>query len=150
MINISYLFSKRMMHENVRKSWGYVRKSPVSFSYANVASRVMSEGVGACILSWGEHRAAIGDAAEVEDFLERIGAKLDKNSLNNGCEFPTSSQVLGEVLLPFFKKKYSEHLLIGIFHGDKDGSWMLGGQAKVQNHAERMAVSFWHSLMDVQ
>ena len=111
------------------------QKKVVSFSYVNVASRVMSEGVGAFILSWGEHRAANGDAAEVQDFLEKIGAKLDKNSLNNGCDFPTSSQVAQKVLLPFFKKKYSEHLVIGIFHGENDGSWMLGGQANVQNHA---------------
>ena len=95
----------------------------------------MSEGVGACILSCGKHRAALGDAAEVEYFLEKIGAELEIYSLNNGCGFPESSQVLGEVLLPFFKKKYSEHLLIGICHGEEDGSWMLGGQANVQNHA---------------
>ena len=97
----------------------------------------MSEGVGACILSWGRHRAATGDAAEVQDFLEseEIGAELYSISVNNRCDFPTNSQVSKEVLLPFFKKKYSEHLLNGIFHGEKDGSWMLGGQAKVQNHA---------------
>jgi len=90
----------------------------------------MSEAVGVCIVSCGELYAA-ADTARFELCLKVIGAKLDTNSLNNGCDFPTSSQVSQKVLLPFFKKKYSVHLLIGIFHGDNDGLWMLGGNTQL-------------------
>ena len=88
----------------------------------------MSEAVGACILSGGNQVGAIGDAAEVEYFLEKIDAELYSNSLNNGCDFPTSSQVSQKVLLPFFMEKFSEHLLFGIFHSEEDGSWILEGR----------------------
>ena len=107
------------------------QKKAFSFSYVNVASRVMSEGVGACILSWGELCCTVTDVSKLDYFLRQIRADLHSNCLTNGPNafgFPESSQVLEEVLLPFFKKKYSEHLLIGIFHGEVDGSWILAGR----------------------
>ena len=64
-------------------------------------------------------------------FLRQIRADIHSNCLTNGpnaFSFPESSQVLKEVLLPFFVKKYSEHVLIGSFHGEEDGSWILAGQ----------------------
>ena len=100
-----------------------------------------------CIVSRGELYAA-ADTARFELCLKEIGAKLDTNSLNNGCDFPKGSQILEEVLLPFFKKKCSEHLVIGIFHGDNDGSWMLGGQA-VQNHAVSISESELESMIRI-
>ena len=89
-------------------------KALVSFSYVNVASRVMSEGVGACILSWGELCCTVRDVSNLDYFLGQIRADIHSNCLTNGpnaFSFPQSSQVLKEVLLPFFEKKYSEHLL---------------------------------------
>ena len=114
---------------------------------ARIWISVMSEAVGVCIVSCGELYAA-ADTARFELCLKVIGAKLDTNSLNNGCDFPTSSQVSQKVLLPFFKKKYSVHLLIGIFHGDNDGLWMLGGQA-VENHAVSSSESELKSMIHI-
>ncbi len=91
----------------------------------------MSEGVGACILSWGELCCPVRDASDLVYFLVQIGADLHSISLTNGKNafgFPESSQLLEAVLLPFFEEQYSEHLLIGIFHGEEDGSWILAGQ----------------------
>ncbi len=85
---------------------------------------VMSEAVGACILSSGKIRGAIGDAAELEDFFEKVDVELYSICMSN---IATASDVLEKVLFPFFQQKYSEHLLIGIFHGKEDGSWILAG-----------------------
>ena len=106
-------------------------KALVSFSYVNVASRVMSEGVGACILSWGELCCTVRDVSNLDYFLGQIRADIHSNCLTNGpnaFSFSQSSQVLKEVLLPFFEKKYSEHLLFCTFHGEEDGSCILAGQ----------------------
>lgn len=95
---------------------------------------VMSEAVGACILSSGKHGGAISDAAELEDFFEKKGVELSPICMSN---IATASEVLDKVLFPFFQQKYSEHLLIGIFHGEEDGSWILAGHC-----AGRIALRF--------